>query len=90
MGEQYVGRVVHCKRQPFDVYIGRPSKWGNPFPLKSEGDRQKIIAAYRAWVKDEIAGGRLDVEELRGKVLGCFCAPKACHGDVLLELLRAR
>lgn len=79
-------RVVHCKREPFDVYIGRPGKWGNPFTLTVEGDRATVIAKYRGWLALEMELGRLDPHELRGKVLGCWCAPKACHGDVLLEL----
>ena len=81
------GRVVHCKREPFDVYIGRPSKWGNPFVVGKDGTREEVVAKYRRWLETE----RQDLmwsapKELRGKVLGCWCAPKSCHGDVLLRL----
>jgi hypothetical protein len=75
--------VVHCKRDPYDVYIGRPGQWGNPFKLVNEVDRGEVIAKYEAWLKDRpelIARAKRD---LRGKVLGCWCAPRACHGDVL-------
>ena len=86
-------RVVHCKKESFDVYIGRPSKWGNPFSHK-EGtlaahrvsSRQEAVAAYRAWIMgqpDMVAATRA---ELVGKVLGCWCKPSACHGDVLAEI----
>jgi hypothetical protein len=79
--------VVHCKRQPFDVLIDRTTKWGNPFKLQidTEADRKKCLEFYRHWLMRQhhlLA----DLHELRGKVLGCWCAPKLCHGDVLAEL----
>lgn len=78
--------VVHCKKSKYDVYIGRPSKWGNPFTIGKDGTRQEVIEKYRDWIKTQ--QHLLDsLEELRGKVLGCWCSPKACHGDVLTELL---
>src|SRR6185437_6301103 len=77
-------RVVHCKRERFDVYIGRPSKWGNPFVIGRDGTREQVVAKYERWLLDSEL--REDVAELRGKVLGCWCAPKACHGDVLTRL----
>lgn len=78
-------RVVHCKRSAHDVYIGRPSKWGNPFEIGTDGDREAVIEKYREWIvqqPDLMAA----LPELRGNTLGCWCAPKACHGDVLAEL----
>jgi len=76
--------VVH-RRDPHDVYIGRPGKWGNPFVIGRDGDRGQVIARYREWIMTQ---PRLlaALGELRGKRLGCFCAPAACHGDVLAEL----
>ena len=77
--------VVHCKRAPHDVYIGRPSKWGNPFVIGRDGTRDDVIARYEAWLLEQpelIAA----LPELAGKTLGCWCAPKACHGDVLARL----
>jgi hypothetical protein len=78
-------RVVHCRRERYDVYIDRPSRWGNPFVVGRDGTREEVIAKYRQWLM-----GRPDLlarlGELRGKVLGCWCKPKACHGDVLAEL----
>lgn len=78
--------VVHCKREPFDVYIGRPSKWGNPFTIGRDGTRAEVIEKYRGYIshrKDLLS----QLGELKGKRLGCFCAPLACHGDVLRELV---
>ena len=64
------------------------SPFGNPFRLGIDGDRDEVISRYRAWMKmqpDLLAR----LPELRGKRLGCWCAPKPCHGDVLVELVNA-
>lgn len=93
MGKQLVGKVVHCKKEPFEVYIGRPSKWGNHFshlPASCAevlvSSREEAIEKYKQWL---IARPELIEEakkELKGKTLGCWCKPKACHGDVLVEV----
>lgn len=91
-------KVVHCKKESYDVYIGRPSKWGNPFTHKQDGktlakyvveDRDAAVNAYREWITNGEGKHLLnDLHELKGgKILGCWCKPQACHGDVLLELL---
>lgn len=78
-------RAGFDKIPPDAVYVGRPSKWGNPFPLERESDRERILEQYRQWLM-----ARPDLEEyiapLRGKDLVCWCAPKLCHADLLLEL----
>lgn len=78
-------KVVHCRKSKHDVYIGRPSKWGNPFKLKKGESREEVIARYRAWLlnQPELLA---DLHELKGKTLGCWCSPLSCHGDVLAEL----
>lgn len=77
-------RVVHVNAEPYDVYIGRPSKWGNPYKIGIHGSRSEVIAKYRAYL---LRNSRLmsSVRELKGKTLGCYCKPEACHGDVLAE-----
>lgn len=80
--------VVHKRKESFDVYIGRPSKWGNPFVIGPHGTREQVIELYREWINQT---GRAYLrecarKELRGKRLGCYCAPLACHGDVLAEI----
>jgi hypothetical protein len=81
--------TVHNKRAgtaPADaVYIGRPSRWGNPFVIGHDGTRAEVIAKYRTWL---LSDGHLIAElpTLRGRDLVCWCAPAACHGDVLIEL----
>lgn len=88
-------RVVHCKRERFDVYIGRPGKWGNPLVLDREENREQVLREYRRWLDgDSVMTLRFGappskteiVIELKGKILGCWCAPKSCHGDILAEI----
>lgn len=67
------------------VYIGRPSKWGNPFVIGKDGTRDEVIAKYRTWLLAQPAMVESAKRELVGKDLVCFCAPKVCHGDVLIE-----
>ena len=71
------------------VYIGRPSKWGNPFVIGRDGSRAEVIAKYRAWIVTQPALMNA-LDELRGRDLVCWCAPLACHGDVLIELASRR
>lgn len=91
-------KVVHCKKEPFDVYIGRPSKWGNPFTHKTERTLASVkvdtieeaIRAYELSLLRQISDdpGVLETikSELKGKVLGCWCKPGPCHGDILAKL----
>ena len=70
------------------VYIGRGSKWGNPFVIGRDGDRMIVIAKYERWLRSQHHLLRA-LDELRGRDLGCYCAPRACHGDLLLRLANA-
>lgn len=81
--------VVNKRKEPYDVYIGRGSKWGNPFVIGKDGTREEVIAKYRKWIlkRTELLN---DLHELKGKTLGCFCKPQACHGDVLIKLIEER
>ena len=79
-------KVVHCKKENYDVYIGRPSKWGNPF---STGSRESNIANYRKYILNNPSLLK-DLPELKNKVLGCWCKPQPCHGDILIELLEGK
>jgi hypothetical protein len=79
-------RVVHCRREQFDVFIGRPGRWGNPFILGRDGDRQEVIEKYRAWLRTQPQLVERARRELAGRVLGCYCAPLTCHGDILAAI----
>jgi Zn finger protein HypA/HybF involved in hydrogenase expression len=73
--------------------IDRSTQFGNPFQLEKDGGdytREQSIEAYRVWFAEQLEDDefRAAVEDLRGKTLGCWCAPKGCHGDVVLEYLR--
>lgn len=78
-------RVVNCRVEPFDVFIGRTTEWGNPFRIGPDGNRQQVIEKFRDWIIRRPSLLR-SLESLRGKTLGCFCAPAPCHGDVLAAL----
>lgn len=70
------------------IYIGRGSKWGNPFRIGEDGDRAAVIAKHERWLADQHQLLRA-LDQLRGHDLVCFCAPRACHGDLLLRLANA-
>jgi hypothetical protein len=78
-------RLVNCRRAPFDVYIGRPSRWSNPFHIDHDGTRDGVVDKYRNWLIRQPLLLR-DVKTLRGRILGCDCPPRRCHGEVLVEL----
>lgn len=73
------------QHSPEAVYIGRGSKWGNPFRIGEDGNRAEVIEKYETYLKlhPELIAA---LHELRGMNLMCHCAPKPCHGDVLLRL----
>ena len=69
---------------PGAVYIGRGSKWGNPYVIGYDGDRAEVIEKYQYSLPLNLQEEAM--VELRGKDLVCFCAPLACHGDILLKI----
>jgi hypothetical protein len=91
--------VVNLSKEAFDVYIGRPSPrrpegpWGNPFIIGVHGTRAQVIQKF-GWAlrnsdKPEFVWMRQHIAELKGKRLGCFCAPLPCHGDELAKMADA-
>lgn len=83
-------KVVNLKRESFDIFIGRPSAFGNPFIIGRDGDRNGVIELYRRYFHRRISTDgdfRVKVSALKGKVLGCYCKPLPCHGDVIAEYL---
>ena len=72
------------------VNVTRPGKWGNPFSIAEFGF-DKALEFYRRWLDLEVTAGHLDLEELHGKDLMCWCKPGApCHGDILLKKANGR
>lgn len=87
--------VVNKYKHPYDVYIGRGSKWGNPYS-HLQGTQAKYVVSNRQEAVDKFQEYILygegqyllnDLHELQNKTLGCFCKPQACHGDILVELV---
>ena len=68
------------------VYIGRPSKFGNPFVLGKDGSRERVIEKYERFLLSRPDLVEAAKRELKGKNLICWCAPYACHGDILLRI----
>jgi len=89
-------RVINMRTEAVGdaVYVGRPSRWGNPFshkPSKLLGvvrvdSRAEAVRRYELWLRsrtDLVAAAK---RELRGRDLACVCAPLPCHADVLLRV----
>lgn len=79
--------------EAFDVYIGRKTPWGNPFPIEHEinGDKRKeVIEKFRVYFQEEFVNKPENLKHLltlRGMRLGCHCRPLPCHGDVIAEFI---
>lgn len=82
-------KIVNKYKEAFDVYIGRGSLFGNPFPIKNGQSRSNVIAMYKVWFYRQLKNirFRVEVEKLKGKTLACFCKPLSCHGDIIVEYL---
>jgi hypothetical protein len=77
--------IEWAKSKRLYVLIGRPSIWGNPYVIGKDGTREEVVEKYRSWLwQPEQTELRRQLPELRGKVLGCWCYPEACHGGVLI------
>lgn len=82
--------VVNLHKSSYTKYIGRPSKFENPYMMGIHGSREAIIARHK---KDFYNNPELQEavwNELKGETLGCFCKPLACHGDTYVEYIRER
>lgn len=96
-------KVVHFKKEEFDVYIGRPTVYGNPWSTKEDSiaeniveTREEAVQNYYDWLRgvkhEDFAQEKrqkiLDsIPILKGKRLGCWCKPKLCHGDALVAII---
>ena len=68
------------------VNIMRPTKWGNPFNITPECDRDQAISKFMEYVFSKPGFADEIKASLRGKDLVCCCAPKFCHGDILIVI----
>ncbi len=89
-------RVVNKYKEKYTIYIGRGSLFGNPFKIGVDGNREEVIRKYEEWARHHIQSGvgfhtpnRL-LETIyflpKNAILGCYCKPKACHGDVIIKI----
>ena len=86
-------RVVNLRKEKYEVYIGRPSVYGNPFYLKqgaSIKERNECIEKYEKYLRGKPELIEKMKKELKGKTLGCYCKPLACHGDIIVKLINER
>lgn len=92
-------QVVHFKKEPYDVYIGRPflndpGLWGNPFSSKPHAKslfktktKAESLWKYKDWLMAQPELLRKIKKELKGKILGCWCDnTNACHGVILWKI----
>lgn len=83
--------VINLRQEDCDVYIGRGSRWGNPFVVGEHGTRDNVILKYEKYLMDKIQSGEITKQSLKslsGKTLGCYCKPDKCHGDVIVKLFK--
>jgi hypothetical protein len=75
-------------------YVGRPSALGNPFVIGRDGTREEVVAKYRDWLPARLDGDAAVREEFEAlkvaTALVCWCAPLACHADVIAGELETR
>ena len=72
-------------------YIGRPSRWGNPFKLGRDGERDEIMAKYAEWLESKLNDDDFcnELAKLsKATALVCWCKPEACHGDQLVAAMK--
>lgn len=74
--------------KPGDILIDRRTKWGNPFIMRTESQRDLVCDQYKTWLDKQLQFRILELNDIKhAKRLGCHCYPKRCHGDYLKELL---
>lgn len=91
-GRQVYSMRRRAEKAPADaVRVDRKSPYGNPFVIGRDGDRAAVIAKHEAWWFDDAQADLREqaVRELRGRDLVCWCAPEACHADLLLRFCNA-
>lgn len=88
-------KVVNLYKEKYDVYIGRSGKgmdgyFGNPIKLNKNDERGSTLEKYKEYFFNRLENDnefKQKIHELKDKTLGCFCKPKPCHGDIIVEYL---
>jgi Domain of unknown function (DUF4326) len=91
-----VGNKQHGAR---GIYVGRPSALGNPFAMQGEATRPQVIRDYEEWLAEQLLDPKspasreihrlADLARKQDLCLVCWCAPKACHGDIIKRTIEA-
>ena len=79
-------KIVNLHKEKYTHYIGRGSIFGNPFKIGKDGNREEVIKDFERWVRlyDKL---KKDIYNLpKEAILGCFCKPKTCHGDIIIKI----
>ena len=88
------GRTRGWRMPPSGRYVGRPTRWGNPYPVGTEEGQYTLSEAlelYERWLDTKLAEDPAFLDELLGKDLACWCRlDEVCHADILLRRLRER
>jgi hypothetical protein len=88
-------KLINIKSgEPYDVFIGRPSKFGNPFTHLQYNttapyivdSREEAVRLYEEWIRAKPELMAAAKKELTGKILSCYCHPLLCHGDILIKI----
>lgn len=82
-------KVVNKRDESYDYYGGRGSLLGNPYEIGKDGTRDEVCDRYEIWFAFLLKSAvfRRELENLRGKKLGCFCKPQRCHLDTVAKYL---
>ena len=78
--------VVNLRKESYTLYIGRGSFFGNPFRIGKDGNREEVIKKFEQYARNKKP--LLDRIRILPKdiILGCYCKPKACHGDIIIKI----
>jgi hypothetical protein len=82
--------LKNCKDwgKPGDIKIDRTTKWGNPYIIGKDGNRNDVCDKYLIYISRQLKNGDISLKELQNaKRLGCWCKPLRCHGDELKNLI---
>lgn len=82
--------LVNINKARCDVYIGRGTPFGNPYPISKDATREEVLKLFRSYFFERLKrepDWKAKVDKLKGKVLGCHCVPLPCHGDIIIQYL---
>jgi hypothetical protein len=78
------------KLEPYDIFIGRPSKFSNPFKINEDGTRSEVIDKFETYFRNHPKLDEL-IKELNGKRVACWCnLNERCHFDIILKIIKEK